>query len=53
MFLAINLLLVAILCAFGVLREMRRKNFIGVAFAGASLLVFGWFSIMTILGGGA
>ncbi|WP_420809397.1 DUF2759 domain-containing protein [Aquibacillus halophilus] len=46
--LAIIFLVVAILCAIAVLRELKTKNFFAVAFAGASTLVFGWFSIMTL-----
>ncbi|KMJ55964.1 DUF2759 domain-containing protein [Alkalihalophilus sp. As8PL] len=57
MFLAITFLLVAILSALGIVREMRRKNFFAVGFAALSLAVFGWFSVMTIIsivtGGGA
>ncbi|WP_078552889.1 DUF2759 domain-containing protein [Bacillus alkalicellulosilyticus] len=48
MFLAINLLLVAIFSAFGLVRELKNKNFFAVGFAGLSLAVFGWFSVMTI-----
>lgn len=48
MALAILLLLVAIFCAIAVVRELRNKNFFAVIFAGLSLVVFGWFSIMTI-----
>ncbi|ELK46224.1 DUF2759 family protein [Halobacillus sp. ACCC02827] len=45
---AILLLLATILCIFAVLRELKTKNFFAVVFAGASALVFGWFSVMTI-----
>ncbi|QDP40603.1 DUF2759 domain-containing protein [Radiobacillus deserti] len=48
MVLAIMLLVVAILCAIAVFRELKSKNLFAVAFAGASMLAFGWFSIMTI-----
>ncbi|WP_100404784.1 DUF2759 domain-containing protein [Bacillus solitudinis] len=48
MFLSITLLLVAILCGFAVIRELRRKNFVAVGFAALSFIVFGWFSVMTI-----
>ncbi|UOE95890.1 MULTISPECIES: DUF2759 domain-containing protein [Bacillaceae] len=48
MFLAINFLLVAILCAIGLIREFRKKNFFAVGFAGLSVAVFGWFAVMTI-----
>ncbi|MFQ3542784.1 DUF2759 domain-containing protein [Halobacillus rhizosphaerae] len=42
------LLIVAILCVLAVFREAKSKNFFAVLFAGASALVFGWFSVMTI-----
>ncbi|SDK54980.1 DUF2759 domain-containing protein [Sediminibacillus albus] len=48
MVLALMLLVVAILCALAVFRELKAKNMFAVAFAGLSTLVFGWFSIMTI-----
>ena len=48
MVLAVIFLLVAILCAIAVIRELKSKNLFGVAFAGISTLVFGWFSLMTI-----
>ncbi|QTM99822.1 DUF2759 family protein [Sediminibacillus dalangtanensis] len=48
MVLAILLLIVAILCAVAVLRELKAKNMFAVLFAGLSTLVFGWFSIMTV-----
>lgn len=58
MFLSITLLLVAILSAAAIVRELRRKNFIAVGFAAVSFVVFGAFSIATIItiittGGGA
>ncbi|MBM7569672.1 putative membrane protein [Aquibacillus albus] len=46
---AIILLVVAVLCLVAVFRELKAKNFFAVGFAGISTLVFGWFSIMTIL----
>ena len=49
MFLAINMILVAIFCAFGLVRELKRKNFFAVGFAGISLAVFGWFGVMTVV----
>ncbi|WP_088104700.1 DUF2759 domain-containing protein [Halalkalibacter urbisdiaboli] len=48
MFLSIVFLLIAILCAFAVIRELRRKNFFAVGFAALTFIVFGWFSVMTI-----
>jgi uncharacterized membrane protein len=48
MVLGIVTLLVAILSGFGILREFKRKNLFGAAFAFVSFAVFGWFSINTI-----
>ncbi|MEC3883099.1 MULTISPECIES: DUF2759 domain-containing protein [Halobacillus] len=45
---AILLLLVTILCVWAIFRELKTKNFFAVLFAGASALIFGWFSVMTI-----
>ncbi|NEU29626.1 DUF2759 family protein [bacterium LRH843] len=58
MFLSITFLLVAILSAFAIARELRKKNFLAVGFAALSFVVFGAFSIATIIaiittGGGA
>ncbi|WP_209123056.1 DUF2759 domain-containing protein [Alkalihalobacillus sp. BA299] len=52
MFIAINMILVAIFCAWGLIREVRNKNFFAVGFAGISLAVFGWFGVMTLFSGG-
>ncbi|KGP72956.1 DUF2759 family protein [Pontibacillus yanchengensis] len=49
MTLAIMMLFVTILCAVAVFRELKTKNLFAVAFAGISTLVFGFFSIMTII----
>ncbi|MCD5323561.1 MULTISPECIES: DUF2759 domain-containing protein [Pontibacillus] len=49
MVLAIMLLVVTILCALAVFRELKTNNLFAVAFAGISTLVFGFFSIMTII----
>ncbi|MFC0522621.1 DUF2759 domain-containing protein [Pontibacillus salicampi] len=49
MTLAIMMLLVTILCALAVFREFKTRNMFAVAFAGISTLVFGFFSIMTII----
>ncbi|MFC0561645.1 MULTISPECIES: DUF2759 family protein [Bacillaceae] len=58
MILSIILLIVALLSAVAIVREIKRKNFFAVGFAGISFVVFGWFSIATIIaiittGGGA
>lgn len=49
MFIAITFLLVAILSAVAIFREVRRRNLFAVAFAGLSFLVFGFFSVATIV----
>ncbi|WP_418199515.1 DUF2759 domain-containing protein [Alkalihalobacterium sp. APHAB7] len=51
MFLGINMTLVAIFCAWGLVREVRKKNFFAVGFAAISLAVFGWFGVMTLISG--
>jgi steroid 5-alpha reductase family enzyme len=47
--LVIILTLVTILAAFGTLRSLKNKNFLGAFWGGASFLVFGWFVIMTVI----
>ncbi|MDL4841551.1 DUF2759 family protein [Aquibacillus rhizosphaerae] len=49
MVLAVLFLVVTILCAIAVFRELKTKNFFAVGFAGISTLVFGFFSIATLL----
>ncbi|MRG86585.1 DUF2759 domain-containing protein [Salinibacillus xinjiangensis] len=49
MVLGIMLLVVTILCAIAVFRELKSRNIFAVGFAGISVLVFGWFSVMTIV----
>lgn len=49
MVLAVILLIVALLCAMAVFRELKNKNFFAVVIAGISTLTFGWFSIMTLI----
>lgn len=41
--------LVTILAAFGALRSLKSKNFLGAFWGTASFLVFGWFVIMTFI----
>ncbi|RPF55632.1 DUF2759 domain-containing protein [Aquisalibacillus elongatus] len=48
MVLGIILLFVAILSFIAVFREFKNRNVLALLFAGASALVFGWFSVMTI-----
>ncbi|KMP25105.1 DUF2759 domain-containing protein [Bacillus albus] len=41
--------LVTLLAVFATLRTLREKNFFAGSFAIATVLVFGWFTIMTVL----
>lgn len=49
LFLSITFLIIALICAVAIFREMRRANFFAVGFAGISFVVFGWFAIATIV----
>lgn len=42
--------LVTLLCVAGTLRSLKSKNMLATIFAGASVLVFGWFTVMTFIG---
>ncbi|MDA1474849.1 DUF2759 domain-containing protein [Bacillus changyiensis] len=44
--------LVAILSAFGAVRSFKKINVLGILFGGAAFLVFGWFTVMTIINSG-
>lgn len=44
--------LVVILAVYGVLRSLRSKNILGFLFAAGTAVVFGWFTVMTILKNG-
>lgn len=44
--------LVTILAAFGLLRSLRDKNVLAIFFAFGTVVVFGWFTIMTVLHSG-
>ncbi|MDQ0254424.1 putative membrane protein [Evansella vedderi] len=46
--LGIITLLISILATIGLFRELKRKNFFAVGYATITVLVFGWFSIMTL-----
>ncbi|WP_078413760.1 DUF2759 domain-containing protein [Priestia abyssalis] len=41
--------LTAILALYGAFTALRNKNFLGVGFALATVAVFGWFTVMTLL----
>ncbi|SDI32232.1 DUF2759 domain-containing protein [Natribacillus halophilus] len=44
---------VAILAVVAFFRELKRRNFLGVGFSALSVLVFGFFGIMTLFVSGA
>ncbi|WP_174734135.1 DUF2759 domain-containing protein [Mesobacillus harenae] len=44
--------LVTILAGFGTFSALKNKNVLGLVFGGGTLLVFGWFTVMTILHSG-
>jgi hypothetical protein len=44
--------LVALLAAYGAFTALKNKNFLGAFWAVASLAVFGWFAIMTLIESG-
>lgn len=44
--------LVAVLAGFGTISALKNKNFLGVLFGLGSFLVFGWFSLMTLINSG-
>ncbi|QQK75896.1 DUF2759 family protein [Salicibibacter cibarius] len=44
---------VAILSVFAFFRELKRRNFVGVGFSALSILVFGFFGLMTLFVSGA
>ena len=50
--LTIILALVTILAVFGTLSSFKGKNIMGILFGLATLGVFGWFTIMTIVNEG-
>jgi uncharacterized membrane protein len=41
--------LVAILSVFGLIRSVREMNLLAIGFSFGSVVVFGWFSIMTFI----
>ncbi|PSL42349.1 uncharacterized protein DUF2759 [Salsuginibacillus halophilus] len=42
------MLVVAILSVIAVFRELKRRNFLAVGFAGITALILGWFGVMTL-----
>lgn len=49
MFFGIITLLIAILCVLGLIKSFKNRNYLAVGYAAIASLVFGWFSIMTII----
>lgn len=49
MVLAIIFLIVTIVCAVSVVRQLKYKNLFALAFSAIATLVFGFFSIRTII----
>ncbi|MBM7660853.1 hypothetical protein JOC85_001625 [Bacillus mesophilus] len=41
--------LVTLLSVVGLVRSLREKNMLAIAFAAGTLAVFGWFTVMTII----
>ncbi|MFD1736535.1 DUF2759 domain-containing protein [Bacillus salitolerans] len=44
--------LVTLLAVAGTVRSLREKNMLGLLFAAGTLVVFGWFTIMTLINHG-
>lgn len=44
--------LVTILGAYGTFSALKNKNILGLAFGAGTFLVFGWFTVMTVLNNG-
>lgn len=44
--------LVALFALWGVLRSVKNRNTLGFLLAGATLFVFGWFTVMTVINSG-
>jgi uncharacterized membrane protein len=41
--------LVTLLSVFALVRSLREKNMLAIAFAAGTLAVFGWFTVMTLI----
>lgn len=44
--------LVALLAAYGTFSALKNRNILGILFGGGAFLVFGWFTVMTIIKNG-
>lgn len=47
--LVIILAIVSLLAGYGTFTALKNKNLLGIVFGAGSFLVFGWFTVMTIL----
>ncbi|WP_088041731.1 DUF2759 domain-containing protein [Bacillus sp. EAC] len=45
-------ILVAILCVPALLSSLKKKNLLAIFFSGATLVLFAWFAVMTIIHSG-
>lgn len=52
MVLMVVLGLVAILGIVGTISSLKERNILGIIFGGGSALVFGWFTVMTLINSG-
>lgn len=52
MVLMVVLGLVAILGIIGAISSLKERNILGIIFGGGSALVFGWFTVMTLINSG-
>lgn len=41
--------LVTILAGYGTFSSLKNKNLLGIVFGGGTFLIFGWFTVMTVL----
>ena len=49
---AILCALITLLAGYATFSALKNKNILGIAFAGGTFLVIGWFTVMTILNSG-
>jgi hypothetical protein len=50
--LVVIFLLVTLLAIYAVIKTLKEKNMLGAFLSVATLLVFGWFTVMTIINNG-
>ncbi|MEQ2526174.1 DUF2759 domain-containing protein [Robertmurraya yapensis] len=44
--------LVTLFAGYGTFSALKNKNVLGILFGGGSFLVFGWFTVMTVINSG-